>query len=77
MSTGLTFGSISALFGFTHDDIDRGQYSILVTVVVMTALVPTLIGPIFFYPRAHHLRWGTENPPDELERRAEQERSAG
>jgi Kef-type K+ transport system membrane component KefB len=43
MSTGLTFGSISALFGLTHGYIDRGQYSILVTVVVLTALVPTFI----------------------------------
>ena len=75
MSTGLTFGSISALFGLTHGYIDRGQYSILVTVVVLTALVPTLIGQVFFYPEAHHLRWGTEDPPDELERRAEQERT--
>ena len=71
MSTGLTFGSISALFGLTHGYIDRSQYSILVTVVVMTALVPTLIGQLFFYPKAHHLAWGTENPPDELERAAE------
>ncbi len=73
MSTGLTFGSISALFGLTHGYIDRGQYSVLVTVVILSALVPTLIGQIFFYPEAHHLRWGTEDPPDELERRAEQE----
>ena len=73
MSTGLTFGSISALFGLTHGYIDRGQYSILVTVVVMTALVPTLIGQLLFYPRAHYLAWGTESPPDELERAAEQE----
>jgi Kef-type K+ transport system membrane component KefB len=71
MSTGLTFGSISALFGLTHGYIDRGQYSILVTVVVMTALIPTLIGQLFFYPQAHHLRWGTESPPDELERAEE------
>ena len=77
MSTGLTFGSISALFGFTHGYIDRDQYSILVTVVVLTALVPTLIGQTFFYPKAHHLRWGTENPPEELERAAERERAAG
>jgi Kef-type K+ transport system membrane component KefB len=71
MSTGLTFGTISALFGLTHGFIDRSQYSVLVTVVVMTALVPTLIGQFFFYPRAHHLAWGAENPPDDLERKAE------
>ncbi len=71
MSTGLTFGSISALFGLTHGYVDRAQYSMLVTVVVMTALAPTLIAQIFFYPKAHHLAWGTENPPAELERAVE------
>lgn len=58
MSTGLTFGSISALFGYTHGYIDRGQYSVLVTVVVLTALVPTLIAQALFYPRFHQLAWG-------------------
>ncbi len=58
MSTGLTFGSISALFGYTHGFIDRGQYSVLVTVVVMTALVPTLIAQALFHPRTAELRWG-------------------
>jgi Kef-type K+ transport system membrane component KefB len=57
MSTGLTFGSISALFGLTHGYIDRDQYSILVTVVVLTALLPTLIGQVFFYPRTTGLVW--------------------
>ena len=57
MSTGLTFGSISALFGLTHGYIDRDQYSILVTVVVLTALVPTLIAQVFFYPRTTELEW--------------------
>jgi len=57
MSTGLTFGSISALFGLTHGYIDRDQYSILVTVVVLTALVPTLIAQVFFYPRTTSLAW--------------------
>jgi Kef-type K+ transport system membrane component KefB len=57
MSTGLTFGSISALFGLTHGYIDRDQYSILVTVVVLTALIPTLIAQVFFYPRTTGLVW--------------------
>jgi len=57
MSTGLTFGSISALFGLTHGYIDRSQYSILVTVVVLTALVPTLIAQVLFYPRTTELVW--------------------
>ena len=57
MSTGLTFGSISALFGLTHGYIDRSQYSILVTVVLLTALVPTLIAQVLFYPRRTELDW--------------------
>jgi len=57
MSTGLTFGSISALFGLTHGYIDRDQYSILVTVVVLTALIPTLIAQVAFYPRTTSLAW--------------------
>jgi Kef-type K+ transport system membrane component KefB len=51
MSTGLTFGSISALFGLTHSIIDQQQYSILVFVVIGSAVVPTLIANAFFIPR--------------------------
>jgi Kef-type K+ transport system membrane component KefB len=50
MSTGLTFGSISALFGFTRGIIDQTQYTILVTVVIGSALVPTVIAQQFFRP---------------------------
>ncbi len=51
MSTGLTFGSISALYGLTHGIIGRDKYTILVTVVILSALVPTLIAQQFFRPR--------------------------
>ena len=51
MSTGLTFGTISALFGLTHGVIGRDQYTILVTVVILSAFVPTLIAQQFFRPR--------------------------
>lgn len=51
MSTGLTFGTISALYGFTHGIIDRNQYSILVVVVILTAIIPTLIAQAFFEPK--------------------------
>jgi Kef-type K+ transport system membrane component KefB len=44
MSTGLTFGSILALFGLTNHIIDERQYTILLTAVVGSAVVPTLIG---------------------------------
>jgi Kef-type K+ transport system membrane component KefB len=50
MSTGLTFGTISALFGLTNGIIDQGQYTILVTVVIASAVVPTLIAQTFFRP---------------------------
>ena len=51
MSTGLTFGTISALFGLNNGKIDERQYSILVTVVIASAVVPTVIAQAFFDPR--------------------------
>ena len=51
MATGLTFGSISALFGLTHHLVDKTQYTELVTVVLLSALVPTLIAQQLFQPR--------------------------
>ena len=50
MSTGLTFGTISALFGLTNKIISQGQYTILVTTVIGSAIVPTLIAQRFFQP---------------------------
>jgi len=50
MSTGLTFGSISALFGFTNHIIDQYQYTVLVTAVIGSAVVPTFIAQVFFRP---------------------------
>lgn len=50
MATGLTFGSIAALYGLTNNLIDQSQYSILVTVVILSALIPTLVAQQFFHP---------------------------
>jgi len=50
MSTGLTFGTISALYGLTAHIIDRTQFSLLVTVVVLSAIVPTAIAQRWFSP---------------------------
>ena len=50
MSTGLTFGTISALFGLNAGIIDRTQFSLLVTVVVLSAVVPTAIAERWFLP---------------------------
>ena len=50
MSTGLTFGSISALFGLTNHIIDERQYTILLTAVIGSAVVPTIIAERWFQP---------------------------
>lgn len=51
MSTGLTFGTISALFGLTNHIIDQSQYTILVTTVIASAVIPTLVAQRYFEPR--------------------------
>ena len=51
MSTGLTFGSISALFGLSHHIVTQAQYSYLIAAVIGSAIVPTLIANAFFLPR--------------------------
>ena len=50
MSTGLTFGTISALYGLTAHIINRTQFSLLVTVVVLSAIIPTAIAQTWFSP---------------------------
>ena len=56
MSTGLTFGTISSLYGLNAGIIDRTQFSLLVTVVVLSAIVPTLIAERSFLPDADEER---------------------
>lgn len=51
MSTGLTFGTISALFGLNHGIIDQPQYSHLVGTVIASAVIPTAIANARFMPR--------------------------
>ncbi len=51
MSTGLTFGTIASLYGFTNGYIDQPTYTILVTVVILSAVVPTLLATTFFEPQ--------------------------
>ena len=50
MSTGLTFGTISSLYGLNAGIIDRTQFSLLVTVVVLSAVVPTFVAERSFLP---------------------------
>jgi Kef-type K+ transport system membrane component KefB len=51
MSTGLTFGTISALFGFSHGIVTESQYSFLVLVVIGSAVIPTIIANLAFLPK--------------------------
>lgn len=55
MSTGLTFGTIASLYGLTSGVIDTTQFSLLVTVVVLSAIVPTAIAERWFLPEAAKL----------------------
>jgi Kef-type K+ transport system membrane component KefB len=64
MATGLTFGSISALFGFNYGYITQAQYSILVTVVIASAVIPTVIAQIWFHPREVNLGRTVELAPE-------------
>ena len=60
MSTGLTFGTISSLYGLNAGIIDRTQFSLLVTVVVLSAIVPTAVAQRWFSPDV-----GTERARDD------------
>jgi len=56
MSTGLTFGTISSLYGLNAGIIDRTQLSLLVTVLVLSAVMPTFVAERSFLPDAHDAR---------------------
>ena len=64
MSTGLTFGTISSLYGLSHGIISQSQYSILVAGVIASAVIPTLIANAFFLPR--HLLPESEETDNEV-----------
>jgi Kef-type K+ transport system membrane component KefB len=55
MSTGLTFGTISSLYGLNSGIIDRSQFSILITAVILSAVLPTVLAQRFFSPPLHKL----------------------
>ena len=72
MSTGLTFGTITSLYGLQAGIIDRTQFSLLVTVVVLSAIVPTAIAQRFFAPSSDEIaaaadpaERGSPSPPRE------------
>ena len=62
MATGLTFGTISSLYGLTHNYITQAQYTALVTVVILTAVVPTAIAQALFKPREEPEEMESEVP---------------
>jgi Kef-type K+ transport system membrane component KefB len=64
MYTGLTFGTISALYGLNAGIIDRTQFSLLVTVVVVSAIVPTVIAQRWLSPDAETEPAGAEQAKD-------------
>jgi hypothetical protein len=68
MSTGLTFGTISSLFGLSHGIIDQGQYSALVATVIASAVIPTVIANAFYLPR--HLLPQSQDPSSEVSKAA-------
>jgi glutathione-regulated potassium-efflux system ancillary protein KefC len=83
MSTGLTFGTISALFGLTHGIISQVQYSHLVAVVIASAVAPTLIASRAFLPKhlipapiqTEQIREGAVPAPVEAQRTGKREPS--
>jgi Kef-type K+ transport system membrane component KefB len=61
MSTGLTFGTISALYGLTSNMINQSQYTILLSAVIGSALVPALITQLI-YPKRSMQRCSDDSP---------------
>ncbi len=60
MSTGLTFGTISSLYGLNMGIIDRAQFSVLITAVILSAIMPTLVAQRLFSPPVHKLTTAEE-----------------
>ena len=67
MSTGLTMGTISAVFGYQAGIIDRAQFSVLVAVVVASAILPTFVAQRFFHPHHAFEAVGGEVEPELLD----------
>jgi len=67
MGTGLTFGTISATYGYTASIITRAQFSVLICVVVVSAVVPTAIAQRLYVPHTDEARERAELLEDEDE----------
>lgn len=75
MSTGLTFGTISATYGFTAGIITQAQFSVLVTVVVLSAVLPTTIAQRFFSPDVAAEQQGSAQPAEQRQDTGEPQHS--
>jgi len=74
MSTGLTFGTISALFGLSHGIISGAQYTYIVATVIATAVVPTLVANALYLPRHHIPIAASQEEAAEIEEEVERAR---
>jgi Kef-type K+ transport system membrane component KefB len=69
MSTGLTFGTISSMYGLSAGYIDQTQFSLLVTTVILTAVVPTFIAQRWFEPERPRAACALEPAMDQARRK--------
>ncbi|MBZ5637848.1 MAG: cation:proton antiporter [Acidobacteriia bacterium] len=67
MSTGLTMGTISSVFGYQQGIINQAQFSVLVAVVVTSAILPTFLAQRFFHPHHAFEAFGGEVEPELLD----------
>jgi Kef-type K+ transport system membrane component KefB len=68
MSTGLTFGTISSMYGLSAGFIDHTQFSLLVATVILTAVVPTFIAQRWFEPEPQGTEYVYEAIPEEAQK---------
>ncbi|WP_088187955.1 cation:proton antiporter [Desulfosporosinus sp. FKA] len=73
MSTGLTFGSISALYGLTNHYITDAQYSAIIAVVILSAVIPTMIAQRFFLPSSENNSSESKNEINAIPKRIREE----
>ena len=67
MSTGLTFGTISSLYGLNAGIINGNQFSILITTVILSAIVPTVIAQRLLSPPLEKLTAESEQAVEDEE----------
>jgi Kef-type K+ transport system membrane component KefB len=77
MGTGLTFGTIASLYGLNNHIINQSQYTILVTVVILSAVLPTLFAQKYFRPKEMTMNaWGRLRRKNDVARIASKMKAA-